>query len=97
MFQSIVLAVVLAQCPTTDTVLAPTLYIDYNLGGMTEVSRCMAVIRYSDGRKWRVPVINGYVPSITHTRYANGSERYYFDYRINKTYGEVFAEARKWE
>jgi len=92
MLQSLVMLFALGQCPVTEVVVKPTLYIDYNLAGMTEVTRCMAVIKYTDGRKWRVPVINGYVPSINHTRYADGSERYHFDYSINLTYAEVMAK-----
>lgn len=99
MFQTLLLTLVIGQCPSSPTVVItqPPLYIAYNLGGMTEVTRCMEVITYDDGRRWRVPIINGYLPAITHTRYSDGAERYYFDYRINLTYSDYLARQREKE
>jgi hypothetical protein len=98
MLHALILTVVFGQCPSTESVyVKPPLYLSYNLGGMTEQSRCMAIVTYDDGRRWRVPIINGYVPSVTHTRYLDGSERYHFDYRINLTYDDWLEKRRQKE
>lgn len=76
-------------------VIAPPLYIDYRLGGMAERTRQYLPVPYRDGKMRTVPVINGYVPGITHTRYADGSERIVYDYTICETYREVMRKLRE--
>ena len=80
--------------PSNTVVIAPPLYIDYRLGGMSERTREYKNVPYRDGKVRRVPVINGYVPRINHTKYSSGAERIVYDYTIWESYEGAMA---KWK
>lgn len=67
-------------------VVGPTTYIDYLYGTMVVESKFNAVVRYDDGRRWRVVVVNGYVPRITTRKLTDGGVHYVYDYREHIPY-----------
>lgn len=71
-------------CPPARTVVtAPPLYRDLiNHGG--ERTRRDITVRLSTGKTITVPIINGWVPSVTLKNYSNGAERHIFDYKERK-------------
>jgi hypothetical protein len=86
---------VVVQSAPQRIVIAPPLYIDYHLGGMSERTREYRNVPYRDGKVRRVPVINGYVPRVVHTRWTNGAERVVYDYTIWEKYETAMAKWRK--
>jgi len=67
----------------------PTIFIDYLYGTMQVKSKFEAEIKYNDGRLWKVPVINGYMPKISMTRLPTGSLHYVLDYRYQFPYKPI--------
>ena len=67
----------------------PTIFIDYLYGTMQVKSKFEAEIKYNDGRLWKVPVINGYMPKISMTRLPTGSLHYVLDYRYQFSYKSI--------
>jgi hypothetical protein len=80
--------VVIYQQPSP-VVVAPPLYIDYV--GVTQPyrSKFYDTIHYKDGKFRRVPIINGWVPGVTYTRYYNGAERIVYNYCHRIRYEDV--------
>lgn len=80
--------VVVYQQPSPVVVAAP-LYIDYVGVVQPYHSKFYDYIHYRDGKFRRVPVINGYVPGVTYTRYWDGSERIVYNYCHRIRYEDV--------
>lgn len=73
--------------------IAPPLYIDYIYGDMQVETKVFAKVEYNRNDKeikeaWRVPIVNGYVPTLTVQTYSDGSQRYVFDYRKRIPYAK---------
>lgn len=64
---------------TTPVYTAPVDYVFLELDGMRERTRSYELIEYGT-KKWRVPVINGYVPDVSWCKLNSGGYKIRYDY-----------------
>lgn len=64
---------------TTPVYTAPADYVFLELDGMRERTRSYELIEYGT-KKWRVPVINGYVPDVSWCKLSSGGYKIRYDY-----------------
>lgn len=62
-------------------VAGSTTYVDYLYGTMVVEEKHEAVVKYDDGRYWKVIVVNGFAPEITINYLCSGGTHYVLDYR----------------
>lgn len=67
------------QIYTTPVYTAPTDYVFLELDGMREQTRSYELIEYGT-KRWRVPVINGYVPDVSWCKLSSGGYKIRYDY-----------------
>jgi len=58
---------------------APADYVFIELDGMNERTRSYELIEYGE-KKWRVPVINGYVPDVSRCKLSSGGYKIRYNY-----------------